>query len=79
MEDSFYISKANELIKSGSYTRAGLAKALNISRHRLDKIAPKVENMPRLLTRSQAASHGVKIGRIKWGSHFKLPGSPTTK
>lgn len=78
MEDIDYIKKANELLVMRSYTRSGLAKAIGVSRYKLDKLSNKIDNMPLLLTRSQAATKGVKSGRIRWGSNFRLPGSPTT-
>lgn len=76
MDDTYYINKANELLENGVYTKHSLSKALNISRHRLSKLENKIKNMPRTLTRSQAASLGVKTGRINWGKRFLLPGSP---
>lgn len=79
MEDTHIIEKANHLLQSNVYTRNSLAKELKISRHKLDKLASQINNMPRVLTRSQAATHGVKTGRIKWGSSFRLPGSPKQK
>lgn len=79
MEDLQIIQEAEKLLASGAYTRCALAKKLNVSRYKLDKLAPQIKNIPRLLTRSQAAAHGVKTGRIKWGSHFRLPGSPKSR
>jgi hypothetical protein len=76
MTDQELISKANELLENKLYTRNGLAVALKISRYKLHKLSADIPKYPRLLTCSQAATHGVKTGRIKWGSNFRLPGSP---
>ena len=78
MEDTEIIEKANQLLQSKVYTRNSLRKELGISRYQLDKLAPQIKNIPLVLTRSQAASHGVRTGRIKWGNNFTLPGSPKT-
>lgn len=79
MTDKELISKANELLNTKLFTRNGLAVALKITRYKLDKLSVDIPNYPRLLTCSQAASHGVKTGRIKWGNNFRLPGSPTRR
>ena len=79
MTDQELINKANELLDKKLFTRNGLATALKITRYKLDKLSVNIPKYPRLLTCSQAASHGVKTGRIKWGSKFRLPGSPTRK
>lgn len=79
MTDQELISKANELLDSKLFTRNGLAVALKITRYKLDKLSADIPKYPRLLTCSQAATHGVKTGRIKWGKSFKLPGSPTRR
>ena len=76
MTDQEIIDKANELLSTKAYTRCGLAKALKITRYKLDILSSSIENYPRVLTRSQAATLGVKMGRIKWGSKFYLKGSP---
>lgn len=81
MNDQQIASKANELLESNYYTRTSLAKAIGVSRVKLERIAKEqhIPNYPRLLNQSQAASHGVKTGRIKWGSKFYLKGSPNAR
>lgn len=73
-----YAAQANKLLSERSFTRASLAKELGISRGKLDSIAKEcsIPKYPRALNASQAATLGVKSGKIRWGSKFRLRGSP---
>ena len=73
-----YAAQANKLLDERSFTRASLAAELGISRGKLDSIAKEcsIPKYPRPLSASQAASYGVKSGKIRWGKRFKLRGSP---
>jgi ribosomal protein S14 len=64
-----------------SVSRADIAKKFKISRYAVDQLALKglVANMPKLMTPSQAATHGRITGGIKWGDKFHLKGTPKFK
>lgn len=73
-----YAALANKLLDERLFTRTSLAAELGISRGKLDSIAREcsIPKYPRPLNASQAATLGVKSGKIRWGQRFKLRGSP---
>ena len=79
MNDQYYVTKANELLDKGNYTRLGLAKRLGIARGTLDRIASSglIPKYPPAMTASQAATYGRKLNGNKWGKAFTLRGSPS--
>ena len=77
-EDMVHASRANDYIEEHPATsRVELARAIGISRERLDRLARigLIPKYPRPLTTAQAA----RIGRANgnpWGKSFYLRGTP---
>lgn len=77
-EDVLHASRANAYVEANPATsRVELARAVGISRERLDRLARigLITKYPRPLTTSQAASIGRKNGN-PWGKSFYLRGTP---
>lgn len=79
MNKQVMINKANELLESGTYTRMSLARAVGVASDTLRRYSDEIPKYPRPMSRKQSAVLGVKTGAIKWGSKFKLRGSPNFK
>lgn len=78
-DDLKIINAASVIIANGVGSRHELARKLGVSRGKLNRLAAHIPNIPPLLSMSQAASLGRKTGAIKWGSNFRLKGTPVWK
>lgn len=76
LSDEQIVTKANELLAKGNYSRVGLAKRIGTSKERLDKLAEQIPKYPSPMNNSQAATYGRIKSNDAWGGKFKLRGSP---
>lgn len=78
MDDLELVAKATEVLKEGTWSRFTLARKLNTSKPRLDRLHKEhnIPNYPKPMNASQAAKWNRIVTGDKWGGKFKLRGSP---